>query len=458
MSIAVVGINHRTVALEDLEPLLVAPDALDKALADLLARPHLDEVVVLSTCVRTEVYAVVNRFHGAMADIREFLATWSGKAPDDFSSNLYSYFDEAAVKHLFRVASGLDSASLGEPEVLGQVRQAWEVAEREGSARAVLSGAFRHAVQVGKRARTETAISRGTTSLSHAAVALAKQALGGLAGKRALVIGLGEVGEAAARALAGEPGALPPLLANRTRTRAEKLAGALGAQAVPWESLSDGLAAADVVFCCAGNKGPSISAESLVAARAQARQGCDCGSAKKAWAPQPSAGTADDNLRGAFPTASSLPGSSRPLVLVDLSVPRSVTRDVASVEGVRLFDMDDITAFVTEKLGERRAEIPAVERIIAEELQRYSASLAARSVSPLVSQAREMAEKTRLAELERLERSLRGLEPSERQAVELLSRRLVTKLLHSPTVTLKSAAGTPRGQALAEAFRELFGL
>jgi glutamyl-tRNA reductase len=424
VSIAVVGINHRTVALEQLEPLIVAPDALGKALADLASRPHLDEVVLLSTCLRTEVYAVVNRFHGAMADIREFLATWSGKAPDEFSGNLYSYFDEGAVNHLFRVASGLDSASLGEPEVLGQVRQAWEVARREGTSRAVLSDAFRHAVEVGKRARTETNISRGTTSLSHAAVALAARALGSLAGKKALVVGLGEIGEGTARALSTLAGAMPPVLVNRTRARAEKLAAALGSTTVPWESLANELAEADVVFCCTSNKGPVISAESLAAALARTKPGA----------------------------------AGRPLVLVDLSVPRGIARDVAAVEGVLLLDMDDISAFVAEGAGQRRAEVPAVEAIVAEELVRYRASQAARSVSPLLSRARDAAERARRNELTRLEARLQALEPSEREAVELLTRRLVAKLLHTPTIKLKAAAGTPRGEVLAEAFRELFGL
>ena len=194
MSVAVVGMNHRTVPLQALEPMIVSPIDLPKALADLSSRPHLDEVVVVSTCMRTEVYALVNRFHGAMADIREFLATWSGRPPEDFSDHLYSYFEEAAVNHLFRVSSGLDSASLGEPEVLGQVRQAWEMARNEGACGPVLSAAFRHALQVGKRARAETSISRGTTSLSYAAVELAASTLGSLEGKQALVIGLGRGG------------------------------------------------------------------------------------------------------------------------------------------------------------------------------------------------------------------------------------------------------------------------
>ena len=255
MSIAVVGMNHRTVPLDALEPMIVSPADLPKALSDLAERPYLDEVVVLSTCMRTEVYALVNRFHGAMADIREFFATWSGQPPEEFSGSLYSYFDEAAVSHLFRVSSGLDSASLGEPEVLGQVRQAWEVARKEEVCGPALSGAFRHALQVGKRARAETTIARGTTSLSYAAVELATSVFGGLEGKQALVIGVGEIGESTARAFADEPGAPPVLVANRTNARATQLAESLGGQVAPWAGLGAALAKADVVACCTAGEG-----------------------------------------------------------------------------------------------------------------------------------------------------------------------------------------------------------
>ena len=420
MSVAVVGINHRTVSLEALEPLIVAQEDLVKALADLSARPHLDEVVVLSTCMRTEVYAVVNRFHGAMADIREFLAAWSGKAPEEFSGNLYSYFDDAAVHHLFRVAAGLDSASLGENEVLRQVRRAWEVARRERVAASVLGGAFSHALVAGKRARTETTISRGTTSLSYAAVNLAEDVLGGLAGKQALVVGMGEVGGAVARAFSGAEGSRPVMLANRTKRRAEKAVADLGATVVPWESLPSALAEADVVASCAGVRSPLISPEMVAAALAKRPR--------------------------------------RPLVLVDLAVPRSISRAVDGVNGARLLDMDDVKAFVAARIGERWAEVPSVERIIADELDRYGATQAARSVSPLVSGARDRAEAVRKGELDRLAGRLKSLAPDQREAIELLTRRIVAKLLHEPTVNLKAAAGTPKGEALAEAFRELFGL
>jgi glutamyl-tRNA reductase len=420
VSIAIVGINHRSVPLEVLEPLIVAPVDLAKALADLSSRPHLDEVVVLSTCMRTEVYALVNRFHGAMADIREFLATWSGNAPEAFSGSLYSYFDEAAVSHLFRVACGIDSVALGEPEVLGQVRHAADVAQREEASGPALAAAFRHALQVGRRARSETAIARGTTSLSYAAVQLAAKTVAGLAGKQSLVLGAGEVGEAAARAFADVAGAPPLLVANRTGSRAEQVAGAIGARAVPWDEVGQALAEADVVACCTAAEAAVVNVSSLEQA------------------------------------VSSRAG--RPVLVIDLAVPRNVDPGVAAVPGVRLLNMDDIGAFVAAQIGERRADVPAVERIIAEEIDRYNASLAARSVAPLVGAVHDQAEEVRRAEVSRLEGRLRGLGPDERAAVELMTKRIVAKLLHEPTVNLKAAAGTARGETLADAFRDLFGL
>ncbi len=421
MSVAVVGVNHRTLPLGALEPLIISHGHLPKALADLSSRPHLQEVVLLSTCMRTEVYAVVSRFHAAMADIRDFLATWSGQAPDAFTDHLYSYFDSAAVSHLFRVASGLDSASLGEPEVLGQVRGAAEVAHREGSSGPVLAAAFRHALVVGKRARSETMISRGTTSLSYAAVELAGVALGGLEGKSALVLGSGEVGAAAARALVGATGAQGRVvIANRTRSRAERLAEAIGAVASGWAEARTELSRADVVVCAAAGEAAAVTAGNVGRALT-GRQG-------------------------------------RPLYLVDLAVPRSVDPSVGEMAGVTLVDMDGIASFVAGRVDERRAEVPAVEHIVAEELDRYGATVAERAVAPLVASLHERAELARAAEVDRVRARLGHLGADDLEAVELLTRRLVAKLIHEPTVNLKAAAGTTRGELLADAFRELFRL
>lgn len=415
MSVAVVGINHRTLPLAGLEPLIVAPSDVPKALADLVGRTYLDEVVVLSTCMRTEVYAVVNRFHGAMADIREFLARWSGQPPEQFSDHLYSYFDEGALTHLFRVAAGLDSVSVGEPEVLGQVRMALQVARTEGACGPVLTAAFTHAVQAGRRARAETAISRGSTSVAHAAVELAAASVPAIASTTALVVGLGEVGETAARALAGAVGASRLVLVNRSGPRAIELAEVLGTQALPWESLSRAVADADIVVCATAGE-TMVLGEELVA---------------EAMAQRP----------------------RRPLVLVDLAVPRQVAPGVTNVPGVSLFNMDDVGHYVSSRVDDRRGEIPAVELIVAEEIDRYNLSMAARSVAPLVAQLYERAEEVRRAELARL-----GAGPWSQADLEALTHRVVAKLLHEPTVRLKRAVGTAKGDALAEAFRDLFDI
>ncbi len=284
----------------------------------------------------------------------------------------------------------------------------------------MLSGAFRHALQVGKRARAETTIARGTTSLSYAAVEMATSVLGGLEGKQALVIGLGEVGESTARAFASAPGAQPVLVANRTRLKANQVADSLGGRVAPWGDLGAALARADVVACCTAGDGTLLSA-ALVG---------------EALGPRP----------------------GRPMLLVDLAVPRQIDGAVAGLPGVTLLNMDDVGTFISSRVDERRAEVPAVERILVDEFERYSTSLAARSVAPLVSSLHDRAEEIRRAELARFEARLSELSPAQRDALEAMTKRVVAKLLHTPTVTLKAAAGTARGEGLAEAFQDLFGL
>jgi glutamyl-tRNA reductase len=219
VSLVVLGVDHRTVPLELLERTSVTDDALPKALHDLRSRPNVSEAVVLSTCNRTEVYAVAERFHGAFQDIRDFLCDHAGLAPDELSDHLYTAYDEEAVAHLFAVAAGLESDVLGEHEILGQVRRAWERAAEEGAARTTLNRVFRHAVEVGKRARTETAIGRSAASVSSAAVAMVSERIGELGARKVLVLGAGEVGEGLAVALAGA-GAGSVVVANRTAARA----------------------------------------------------------------------------------------------------------------------------------------------------------------------------------------------------------------------------------------------
>jgi glutamyl-tRNA reductase len=403
-----------------LEAMTVPPARMSKALHDLAGRDHLSEAVILSTCLRTEVYAVASRFHGAMSDIRNFLSAWGGMAPEDFGDELYAYHEEAAAAHLFKVAAGLGSTVLGESEILGQVGDAWDAARADSAAGPVLSTLFRHALEVGKRVRSETGIARGTTSLSQAAVALAGARLGSLAGKTTLVLGAGEMGEAMAQALAGalKDGSL--LVVNRTWSRATQLAARCGGRAIEWSALPGALIEADVLLASTG------SSEFLLAAA---------------------------DLE---PVLTARGG--RPLLIVDIAVPRDVDPAVGALPGVSLLDMDDLTASAAVAMSGRRQEVPKAEAIVAEELERYLDRAAQRHVAPLVAALHERAEQIRASELARFQRRLATLKPAEAAAVEALTRGIVAKLLHEPTVNVKSGAGTPAGEQLAQGLRQLFEL
>jgi glutamyl-tRNA reductase len=420
MSVLVVGLNHRTVPLELLERMAVSRDRLAKALADLAGRPFVSEAVLLSTCHRIEVYAVAERFHGAVQDIRHFLSELAFVPPEDFSDYLYTYYDEAAAGHLFTVAAGLDSVVLGESQVLGQVRDAWEAARREGTAGTQLSSLFRHAVEAGKRARAETAIGRGVTSLSQAAVAMATQRLdGSLAGRHILVVGTGEVGEGMVADLSAG-GAGDVLLANRTWEKAVALAARIGGRAVPLDAMAEALADADVVFTSAASSDVVLDRETV----------------SLVMAGRP----------------------SRPVLIVDLALPRNVDPGVRDVPGVTLLDLDDLQGFVRAGLDQRRKEVARVRAMLDDELRRYVEVTTVREVAPTVAALHASAERVRAAEVDRFRGRLAGLDPRQRESVEALTRGLVAKLLHDPTVRLKDTAGSAQGERLASALRELFGL
>jgi len=418
VSVVVIGLNHRTVPLDLLERMTVREADLPKALADLRSRDHVSEAVVLSTCNRTEVYAAVERFHGAYADIREFLSGLAFLPPESFGDHLYAHYDEAAAAHLFTVSAGLDSAVLGESEILGQVRTAWEQARGEGATGPALNALFRHAVEVGKRARTETAIGQKVASVSQAAVAMAAERLGGLGGRRVLVLGAGEMGEGMVRSLV-QSGAELVQVANRTWERTVDLAERSGAAPVPLEDLPTALTEVDLLLTSTGATSIILEhgdVEPVVEARA-----------------------------------------GRPLLIVDIAVPRDVDAAAGTIPGVTLLDMDDLGTYAEEGLADRRREVAAVRAIVDEEVARFVAQSSAREVAPLIAALRQRAEELRQAELARQTR-LEGLSDEQRDAVDAATRATLAKLLHEPTVQLKDAAGTTRGERLAETLRELFDL
>jgi glutamyl-tRNA reductase len=382
-------------------------------------REHLAEIVLLSTCNRTEVYARTTLFHPAVQDVRDFLAAHAWVDADDLGEHLYTYHDDAAVAHLFGVAAGVDSMIVGEGEILGQVREAWRAAEREGTAGQLLSRVFRQAVEVGKRSRTETDIGRHAVSVSSAAVALAADRLGSLEKRRVLVLGAGEVGEGMAVALAGA-GADEIVVANRTASRARELARRVKGRPISLGEVADELVRADVLLTSTGASDIVIERSDIETVM-QRRDG-------------------------------------RAFLIVDVALPRDVDPGVRQVFGVMLLDMDDLKAFALHSLEQRQLEVGRVRTILAEELERFRAERSAREVAPVVTALRGRAEEIRQAELERFRSRLADLDPATRKAVEALTAGIVNKLLHDPTVRVKDAAGTPRGELFTDALTELFSL
>jgi glutamyl-tRNA reductase len=418
VSLVVIGLNHRTAPLELLERMNVPDAQVPKALHDLCSREHISEAMVLSTCNRAEVYAVAERFHGAYRDIRGFLAEHSFLPPEDFADHLYVHYDSAAAAHLFAVTAGLDAAVLGESEIQGQVKHAWDRARDEGAAGPVLNLLLRHALAGGKRARTDTGVARKVASVSQAAVAMARERLGGLAGKTVLLLGAGDMGEGMAVALAGAGERLNLMVANRTQGKAAALAARIGAEPVALVDVPDRVADVDLLLTSTGAQAPIIERSDL-----------------------------EPVMSGR---------SRRPLMVVDIALPRDVDPAVADIDGVTLLDMDDLRGFAAAGVAGRRREVAAAEAILNDELERYLDASSAREVAPMIVALRDRAEALRQAELERFRGRLEGLGADQAELVDAVTKRLVSKLLHQPTVVLKDAAGSPRGDRLVAALRELF--
>jgi glutamyl-tRNA reductase len=407
VSLALVGISHHRAPVELRERVAVDPrgaEALARRLAD-----DVGEAVCLSTCNRTELYVAGPAGQPAAE------AALVGLGGEEIGAALYRLRDEAAALHLFRVAAGLDSMVPGEGEILGQVRSAYE----RGAAGPVLDRLFRQALHAGKKARTQTAIGESPASVSSAAAVLAEQVFGDLRGCRILVVGAGEVGEAAARNLVAR-GAELAVVANRSRDRADRLAAKLGGAAVPLERSAEELRSADVVVSSTGGADLVLGRDD-VARTLRARKG-------------------------------------RPLFLIDLAVPRDLDPAIAELDGCYLYDIDDLEAVVAETLAGRRREAERAERIVAEEAERFREWQASLEVVPAIASLRARAEEIRRAELRRAESRLGRLTEAERTVVESVTAQIVNKLLHLPTVRMKQAAAAADGVLYAEAVRHLFGL
>ena len=432
MSVFVVGLNHRSAPLALLERVGVPEVRLEKALAELRGLEHVQEAVVVSTCNRVEVYAFAATFHGAYENVREFLAEFSYTPLGEFSQQLYSLFGADAVAHLFRVVSGLDSAVLGENEIQGQVKRAWEAAQREGAAGPGLNRLFRHALQTGKRVRSNTSVgTEKISSVCDAAVGLLQRELGDLAGRRALLLGTGEVGQTGAR-IFSEMNLAEVCVASRTWQRASHLAAEVGGRAVHLDELGDELASVDFLFCATG--APSVMLERSEIAAVMERRRVNGGPAK-----------------------------SRKLVVLDLAVPRDADPAIAEIDGVRLFDITDVQSFVAEasEAAESEgslAEMHRAQTIINEEVQNHLAADSAEAMAPLIVDFRRSICDISQSEFDKFESQLASLNPDQRESVEALVHSIVNKVLHTPTARIRESADTADSEALGEALRDLFDL
>ena len=437
MSVLVVGLSHKSASLGILERAVVSGDALTKLLRDLSQAPSVAGAFVVSTCNRAEVYAEVDKFHGGVSSITELLARHSGIPLSELTPHLYVHYEDRAVQHLLAVACGLDSMVVGESQILGQVRQALGTARDQHTLSRGLGELGALALRTGKRAHTETRIDQAGANLVSVGIAAGLERLGqapdSLAGRNVLVVGAGSMSSLAATT-AARLGAAHIVVANRTLDRAGKLAATVAGSTAELTGLAAPLARADLVISCTGAAGVVITTELVAGAlRDRAAAGPDAG---------PDAGP------GAAP--------GRPLVLLDLAMPRDVDPDVARLPGVHVVGLDSLGD--GEYRAARETDIAAVRAIVADEFASRVSAMHAARVAPTVVALRAKAATVVDAELARLEGRLRTADHGMLNEVERAMRRVVDKLLHAPTVRVKELAGSPGGDSYENALRVLFDL
>jgi glutamyl-tRNA reductase len=418
MPILCLGLSHQTAPIELRERLVYSTSVLKATLARCKGGPAgYSELALLSTCNRLELYAVAptEQFDALV----EILSETSGLPQAELESHLYRHAQAKAVIHLSRVAAGLDSMILGEPQILGQVAEAYQVARSEGMAGPILSKLFRTAIRAGKRARSETAISRNPASVGSVAVKLAEAVVGNLAAARALVLGAGEMAELMVEAFRVQ-GAGHIVVVSRTQARAVQLAQRWSAQPVPFESLAQVLADSDIVLAAAA--APHVLITPDLARAALARR------------------------------------LERPLVFIDIAVPRNVDPQVGDLQNVRCYNLDDLQTRLNGGMAERQQEIPHVEAIMAEEAAAFANWMRGLDIIPLITDLRVKADAIRRAEVEKTLRRLPRLDETEQQHIEVLTEALTNKLLHDLTVRLKAEAGNGRAAEYMETVRYLFNL
>ncbi|HEX3701966.1 MAG TPA: glutamyl-tRNA reductase [Vicinamibacterales bacterium] len=420
MHLLLVGISHRTAPVELRERIDFQTRGLEQALRALAGRVPAREAAVLSTCNRAEIYAVSDNVQAARADLARFIAEFHGVDAADLAPHVYNVADLDAARHLFRVAAGLDSLVVGEPQILGQVKEAHTAASEAQTAGPVLNRLFHASFGVGKRVRTETGVGAGAVSVSYAAVALARKIFGDLEGRSVVVIGAGEMGKLTALHMKSQ-GVPRITIVSRTMAHAARAAEAIGgASAAPWDELDHVIGASDIVIAATGAAAPVLTKAHVEAV-----------------------------MR---------PRRSRPLFIIDIAMPRDVEPEAGEIEQVFLYNIDDLQATVRENLARRAGEVARAETIVTEEVEKFGAWLKSRGAIPTVVALRQRFEQIRRAELERLEFKMSALPPEARARVDEITHLIVEKLLLTPTEQLKALGDAETVGAYAEALTRLFAL
>ncbi len=419
MHLILVGLSHKTAPIEIREKLTFPADTQPEALTAITSSPQIAEALLLSTCNRTEVYAVAASEDAGVDAVLDFVCSYHGLDRGELSRYLYIIHGDAVVRHLFRVVASLDSMVVGEAQVLGQVKEAYDHALNNGATSRVFNKLFRQSFEVGKRVRSETAIGESAVSISYAAVELARKVFETLEGRTILVLGAGKMSELTAKHLVAN-GVKRVLVANRTYERAVELAERFNGEPVAYGDLFGAMAESDIVIS-------STAATQYVVGKAQ--------------------------------VAAAMSGRrNRPLFLIDIAVPRDIDPAVNEVGEVFLYDIDDLNGVVESNLDDRMREARRAESIIDEEIGEFERWLESMEVVPTIAAMRAKADAIRMGEYEKAMKRLGGLSPKEAQAVEAMGNAIVNKMLHEPSTFLRDVSREKGGYEYVDAARRLFGL
>lgn len=419
MKLSITGINHTTAPVEVREKLAFDQNRLPDFLAELRAQPGLQETMILSTCNRVEIAVTAEDSCDPLDSVADFLARAQKVDRQWVRQFLYHHADRAAIKHLFRVAASLDSMVVGEPQILGQLKAAYDTAKQSGAVNGYLESVLTRAFSVAKRVRTETEIGQSAVSVSYAAVELARQIFGSLKGKRAILVGAGKMSELAARHLQ-RSGVSEILVTNRSPQRALQMAEAFHGRVVDYAAFVNALPEVDVLIASSGAPHYILHKEDMKRVIGARR--------------------------------------NRPMFLIDIAVPRNIEPSVNELDNVFLYDIDDLQKAVEQNRRGRQEEAIAAERIVDDEVERMITRLRARELTPTIVALQQQLEGVRAAEIERVRGKLGSLTPQQEEAIEALTRGIINKLAHGPISEIRRVANEPEGPSAIEAIRRMFRL